>query len=143
VHTGKSIVGAVGEGDARDFTALGDTVNTAEQLCGRAAPGEIAVSGAAAAADGLDTTGLEGRRLELAGAGSEHRGMGRTGLGGTLLLHRRSLIASPATLTEARRRLLAEVERVLQASMTLCARLRAQVAAELAATWRRRELDCA
>src|SRR5439155_23451301 len=32
VHTGKSFVGTVGEGDARDFTALGDTVNTAARL---------------------------------------------------------------------------------------------------------------
>ena len=60
-------MGAVGESDARDFTALGDTVNTAERLCGRAAPGEIAVSAAAAAAGGLDTTALEGRTLELRG----------------------------------------------------------------------------
>src|SRR5207248_10959617 len=27
VHTGTSFVGSVGEGDVRDFTALGDTVN--------------------------------------------------------------------------------------------------------------------
>jgi hypothetical protein len=32
VHTGRSFVGAVGEGDARDFTALGDTVNTTARL---------------------------------------------------------------------------------------------------------------
>jgi adenylate cyclase len=67
VHTGTSFVGAVGEGDARDFTALGDTVNTAARLTGLAGPGEILVSAAAAAAGGLETTGLERRTLELRG----------------------------------------------------------------------------
>jgi adenylate cyclase len=67
VHTGRSFVGAVGEGDARDFTALGDTVNTAARLTGRAAAGEILISAEAAAAGGLETTGLERRTLELRG----------------------------------------------------------------------------
>lgn len=67
VHTGTSFVGSVGEGDARDFTALGDTVNTAARLNGLAAAGEILVSASAAAAAGLDTTGLERRTLELRG----------------------------------------------------------------------------
>jgi adenylate cyclase len=67
VHTGKSFVGAVGEGDARDFTALGDTVNTAARLTGLAGTGEILVSDAAAAAGGLETDGLERRTLELRG----------------------------------------------------------------------------
>ena len=67
VHTGRSFVGAVGEGDARDFTALGDTVNTAARLTGLAGPGEILVSAAAATAGGLETTGLERRTLELRG----------------------------------------------------------------------------
>jgi adenylate cyclase len=38
VHTGISFVGSVGEGDAWDFTALGDTVNTAGRLTG---PGRV------------------------------------------------------------------------------------------------------
>jgi adenylate cyclase len=67
VHTGRSFVGAVGEGDARDFTALGDTVNTAARLTGLAGPGEILVSTAAATAGGLETTELERRTLELRG----------------------------------------------------------------------------
>src|SRR5919204_335207 len=67
VHTGKSFVGAVGEGDARDFTALGDTVNTAARLTGLAGAGEILVSAAAATASGLETAGLERRTLELRG----------------------------------------------------------------------------
>jgi adenylate cyclase len=67
VHTGRSFVGAVGEGDARDFTALGDTVNTAARLTSLAGAGEILVSAPAATAGGLETAGLERRTLELRG----------------------------------------------------------------------------
>jgi adenylate cyclase len=67
VHTGRSFVGSVGEGDARDFTALGDTVNTAARLTGLAASGEILVSADAATAADLDTTGLERRTLQIRG----------------------------------------------------------------------------
>jgi adenylate cyclase len=67
VHTGTSFVGSVGEGDARDFTALGDTVNTTARLTGLAQAGEILISAEAAAAAGLETNGLERRSLELRG----------------------------------------------------------------------------
>jgi adenylate cyclase len=67
VHTGRSFVGSVGEGDARDFTALGDTVNTAARVAGLAGPGEILVTAEAATAGGFETTGLERRTLELRG----------------------------------------------------------------------------
>jgi adenylate cyclase len=67
VHTGTSFVGSVGEGDACDFTAVGDTVNTAARLDGLAGAGEILVSENAAAAAGLDTSGLERRSLALRG----------------------------------------------------------------------------
>jgi adenylate cyclase len=67
VHTGVSFVGTVGEGDARDFTALGDTVNTAARLTGLAGAGEILVSAQTAGAGGLETEGLERRQLELRG----------------------------------------------------------------------------
>ena len=67
VHSGLSFVGAVGEGDARDFTALGDTVNTAARLTDLAAAGEILITAEAAIASGLETTGLERRTLELRG----------------------------------------------------------------------------
>jgi adenylate cyclase len=67
VHTGMSFVGTVGEGDARDFTAVGDTVNIAARLTGLAGAGEVLVSAEAATAGGLDTTGLERRSLELRG----------------------------------------------------------------------------
>jgi adenylate cyclase len=67
VHTGIAYVGTVGEGDAHDFTALGDAVNTAARLASSAGPGEILVSFAAAAASELDTVGLEPRELALRG----------------------------------------------------------------------------
>jgi adenylate cyclase len=67
VHTGVSFVGAIGEGDARDFTALGDTVNAASRLTSLAGGGELLVSADAASAAALDTSGLERRTLELRG----------------------------------------------------------------------------
>ena len=67
VHTGRSFVGTVGEGDARDFTALGDTVNTAARLTSLAGAGEILISAEAATAGGLETTRLERRTLALRG----------------------------------------------------------------------------
>ena len=67
VHTGLSYVGYIGEGDALDFTALGDTVNTAARLTSMAKAGEIVISAAAAAAAALDTSALEKRTLELRG----------------------------------------------------------------------------
>jgi len=67
VHTGVAFVGTVGEGDASDFTALGDAVNTAARLASEAGPGEILVSSAATAAAGVDTAELERRKLILRG----------------------------------------------------------------------------
>jgi adenylate cyclase len=67
VHTGTSYVGTVGEGDALDFTAVGDTINTVARLTAVAGIGEILISAAAATAAGLDTSRLERRTLELRG----------------------------------------------------------------------------
>ena len=67
VHTGVAYVGKVGEGDACDFTALGDPVNTASRLASSAAAGEMLVSATAAGASELDVTDLESRRLEVRG----------------------------------------------------------------------------
>jgi adenylate cyclase len=67
VHTGLSFVGSIGEGDARDFTALGDTVNAAARLSGLGGAGEILVSADAAMAVGLGTEGVEQRTLDLRG----------------------------------------------------------------------------
>src|ERR671923_1448419 len=44
VHTGRSFVGSIGEGDARDFTAVGDTPNTAARLTELAGAGEVLIS---------------------------------------------------------------------------------------------------
>jgi adenylate cyclase len=67
VHTGVSYVGYIGEGDALDFTAVGDTVNTAARLTSMAKAGEIVMSDATAKAACLDTSGLEQRTLDLRG----------------------------------------------------------------------------
>jgi adenylate cyclase len=67
IHTGTSYVGTVGEGDAVDFTAVGDTVNTAARLRAEAGVGEVLISDAAAKAAGVETSGLERRTLELRG----------------------------------------------------------------------------
>ena len=67
VHTGTSFVGSVGEGDAVDFTALGDAVNAVARMSALAGAGEILISADAAAVGGLDTAGLEQRTLELRG----------------------------------------------------------------------------
>jgi adenylate cyclase len=67
VHSGPSFVGAVGEGDAKDFTALGDTVNAAARLTSLAGAGEVLISAETAGAGGLETAGLERRTLELRG----------------------------------------------------------------------------
>jgi adenylate cyclase len=69
VHTGRAYVGRVGEGDACDFTAVGDAVNTTARLASTAGAGEVLVSASAALASGLDTTGLETRTLSLRGRG--------------------------------------------------------------------------
>jgi adenylate cyclase len=67
VHTGISFVGFVGEDDALDFTAVGDTVNTAARLCQAAAAGEVLISQPTADAGAVETSGLEHRVLELRG----------------------------------------------------------------------------
>ena len=67
VHTGAAYVGRVGEGDACDFTAVGDAVNMTARLASSAAAGEILVSRAAADASGLSSDGLEARTLTLRG----------------------------------------------------------------------------
>ena len=67
VHTGVAYVGRVGEGDACDFTALGDAVNTTARLASAAGAGELLVSSGAAGAAAMDTAGLETRTLDLRG----------------------------------------------------------------------------
>src|SRR5262249_26363040 len=67
VHTGVPYVGRVGEGDACDFTAVGDAVNPTAPLAAPAGAGEILVSASAVRASELDTSKLEMRTLALRG----------------------------------------------------------------------------
>jgi adenylate cyclase len=68
IHSGTAWVGFVGGVDqVLDFTALGDAVNVASRLGTDAGAGEILMSAATASAAGVETEGLEARRLELRG----------------------------------------------------------------------------
>jgi adenylate cyclase len=68
VHTGPAFVSVVGsEESTADFTALGDSVNTAARLASQAGTGEILVSDATYSAAGLQIKDLEHRALELKG----------------------------------------------------------------------------
>jgi adenylate cyclase len=67
IDFGPAVVGNVGSGSVKDFTAIGDVVNTASRLQGAAAAGEIVLTLRVAdlVADELD--GAERRTLELKG----------------------------------------------------------------------------
>jgi adenylate cyclase len=68
VHTGDAFVGSTSLGAAvEDFTALGDTVNTAARLAAAATAGEVLVSVAAAEAAGRTVQGVERRSLTVRG----------------------------------------------------------------------------
>jgi len=67
VNTGVAFVGAVGEGDLIELTALGDPVNVTARLATEAGAGELLVSAAAAASAHLADAGLEHRSLALKG----------------------------------------------------------------------------
>ena len=67
VNTGVAYVGAVGEGDLVELTALGDPVNIAARLASEAAAGEVLVTAAAATSAHLTDAGLEHRSLALKG----------------------------------------------------------------------------
>lgn len=66
VHTGSAWIGTVAAGPRTEFTALGDTVNTASRLASAAHAGEILISADTATAAGLDPA-LERRWVELKG----------------------------------------------------------------------------
>jgi adenylate cyclase len=67
VNTGIAYVGAMGSGENVEMTAMGDAVNVAARLGGSAGGGELLVSGATAAAAGIEQQPAERRRLTLRG----------------------------------------------------------------------------
>lgn len=67
VHSGPAFVGNVGSGGVIDFTALGDTVNTAARLQSEAAGGEMVLSEAVYQAVADRYPDLEQRTLTLRG----------------------------------------------------------------------------
>ena len=67
VATGEVFMGSVGEGEVRDFTVIGDTVNTAARLQSLAGPGEVLISDETFRAVSADVGKTESRTLELKG----------------------------------------------------------------------------
>ena len=67
VNTGVAYVGAVGTAEHVEFTALGDAVNVTARLSAAAAPDELLVGEATAAAAGLTGPSLEHRQLDIRG----------------------------------------------------------------------------
>ncbi len=65
VHAGPAYVGKVGTSDIHDFTALGDTVNTAARLQAEAQPGEVIISEELYADVASRFPDLERRSLEV------------------------------------------------------------------------------
>jgi adenylate cyclase len=64
---GTAFVGNVGSGEVKDFTAIGDVVNTAARLQAAAASGEIMMSSRVHALAGEHAAGAEPRELALKG----------------------------------------------------------------------------
>jgi adenylate cyclase len=64
---GPAFVGNVGSGDVKDFTAIGDVVNTAARLQAAAASGEIVMSSRVHKRAGGQATDAETRELALKG----------------------------------------------------------------------------
>jgi len=70
---GRAFVGNVGAGEVKDFTAIGDVVNTAARLQGVAGAGEAVVSKRVCAAAGGTPSGAVERTFELKGKAEPER----------------------------------------------------------------------
>jgi adenylate cyclase len=64
---GSAFVGNVGSGDVKDFTAIGDVVNTAARLQAAAGSGEVVMSSRVHRRLGERVAGVEARELDLKG----------------------------------------------------------------------------
>ena len=67
VGTGEALMGNVGGGEVRDFTVIGDVVNTAARLQGTAQPGEVVVMEETYRSVADQFPGAAQRTLELKG----------------------------------------------------------------------------
>jgi len=67
VHTGEAYVGTLGSGEKLDFSALGDTVNSAARLGSLDKADELLVSWQAWKSSGLPVDGLDRRPVTLVG----------------------------------------------------------------------------
>jgi adenylate cyclase len=75
---GTAFVGNVGVGEVKDFTAVGDVVNTAARLQSAAGSGEIVMSARVHARAGAAATGSSERELLLKGKSHAERAMVRS-----------------------------------------------------------------
>lgn len=78
VDFGTAFVGNVGAGDVKDFTAIGDVVNTAARLQAAAAPGEIVMSARVGRHAGGAAAGASPRELTLKGKSDPERALVRS-----------------------------------------------------------------
>ena len=67
VATGEVFMGNVGQGEVRDYTVIGDAVNTAARLQAAAAPGEVLITESTYQAISTRFASSEQRTLELKG----------------------------------------------------------------------------
>jgi class 3 adenylate cyclase len=67
INHGEAYVGKVGTGDVNDFTALGDTVNTAARLQSEAAAGQIVVSESVYSELGSAYAGIPSKEVDVRG----------------------------------------------------------------------------
>ena len=75
---GPAFVGNVGAGEVKDFTAIGDVVNTAARLQGAAASGEIVIAAGLGERLGSDAAHTSPRELNLKGKSRPERALVRS-----------------------------------------------------------------